>query len=310
MGRRPARRAPPAVPHAGARGRRDHPQGPHAARAGAGGLRAAHRAHQRRPRRPAASPRRWPPRSGLTDLAPTGPRRRRAARQARDVRARAPRPSGSATRWRRRARAGSATTTRARSPPSARAGSGRWTALRRRSAGRRARGGRRGAGRGGAARGRVGPRSLPAMLAAHPYEEPAYDVVELADAGLRRHAAPAGSADWPSRPRCAAFADAVAAALPATAHGVRVGGRPRPRRTHASRCAGARATSCSTEVARSDADVYVTSDLRHHPAGGVPRARAARRWSTSPTGRPSGPGCRWSEARLTEPRWAIRWRPG
>ena len=46
------------------------------------------------------------------------------------------------------------------------------------------------------------------------------------------------------------------------------------------RCAGAPATSCSTRALTSDADVYVTSDLRHHPAGRVPgagRAVAARR---------------------------------
>ncbi len=57
----------------------------------------------------------------------------------------------------------------------------------------------------------------------------------------------------------------MAGALPATAHGVRVGGDP----TGWSAgwpCAGERATSCSTTVRRTDADVYVTSDLRHHPA--------------------------------------------
>ena len=62
------------------------------------------------------------------------------------------------------------------------------------------------------------------------------------------------------------FAATVAAALPATAHGVRVAGdRERPVRTVAL-CGGA-GDFLLDELAASDADVYVTSDLRHHPAG-------------------------------------------
>jgi len=62
------------------------------------------------------------------------------------------------------------------------------------------------------------------------------------------------------------FAETVAAALPRTAHGVRVAGDPdRPVRTVAL-CGGA-GDFLLDQLAASEADVYVTSDLRHHPAG-------------------------------------------
>ncbi|SFC68243.1 dinuclear metal center protein, YbgI/SA1388 family [Nocardioides terrae] len=62
------------------------------------------------------------------------------------------------------------------------------------------------------------------------------------------------------------FAETVAAALPRTAHGVRVAGDPdRPVRTVAL-CGGA-GDFLLDQLAASRADVYVTSDLRHHPAG-------------------------------------------
>ena len=70
------------------------------------------------------------------------------------------------------------------------------------------------------------------------------------------------------------FADQVSAALPPTAHGVRVAGdrdagsRPWP-------SAAGRETSCSTPCLSTDADVYVTSDLRHHRAAEFRRARRA-----------------------------------
>ena len=105
-----------------------------------------------------------------------------------------------------------------------------------------------------------------AMLAAHPYEEPAYDVFELG----------AGSAD-PTRGHgrigellepisLKQFGELVYDALPNTAHGVRVAGHPdRLIRTVA---VGAGAGDSLLDlVAQSEADVYVTSDLRHHRAG-------------------------------------------
>lgn len=61
------------------------------------------------------------------------------------------------------------------------------------------------------------------------------------------------------------FAALVCDALPATPRGVLVGGDPdRPVRTVAV-CGGA-GDFLLDQVRRVDADVYVTSDLRHHPA--------------------------------------------
>ena len=58
------------------------------------------------------------------------------------------------------------------------------------------------------------------------------------------------------------------------------------------------------DVRRSDVDVYVTSDLRHHPACEF-LEHEAQRWSTSRTGLRSGPGCRWwrVESRATRGRY-------
>ena len=103
---------------------------------------------------------------------------------------------------------------------------------------------------------------LAALKAAHPYETPAYDVIELA---------PEPSGDGFGRVGAVApttlrgFAEQVAAALPAHASGVRVAGDPdRPVRRVAV-LAGA-GDSFLDAARHSGADVYVTSDLRHHPA--------------------------------------------
>jgi dinuclear metal center YbgI/SA1388 family protein len=103
-----------------------------------------------------------------------------------------------------------------------------------------------------------------ALLAAHPYEEPAYDVVELAPA------APAGTGsgrlgDVPPT-TLGAFAEAVRHALPATAAGVRFAGDPDRQVRRVAVCGGAGDFMLDAVLA-SDADVYVTSDLRHHVAG-------------------------------------------
>ncbi|HQR28304.1 MAG TPA: Nif3-like dinuclear metal center hexameric protein [Nocardioides sp.] len=103
-----------------------------------------------------------------------------------------------------------------------------------------------------------------AMLAAHPYEEPAWDLLELADAGTSTTGT-GRVGDLPAATTLHDLAAALAQALPATAHGVRVGGDPdRPVRRVAV-CAGA-GDFLLDQLADSDADVFVTSDLRHHPA--------------------------------------------
>ena len=104
---------------------------------------------------------------------------------------------------------------------------------------------------------------LAALLAAHPYEEPAFDLVELADP--RTSATGSGRIGSLAPTTLGAFAGTVSAALPATAHGVRVAGDPERPVRRVAVCGGA-GDFLLDEVRRSDADVYVTSDLRHHPA--------------------------------------------
>lgn len=112
----------------------------------------------------------------------------------------------------------------------------------------------------------IAPRRLRAhviraLLAAHPYEEPAYDVTELAGVpsglGLGRIGTLAAPTTF------GAFTEAVAAALPATSWGVRGAGSPqRPVRTVA--VCGGSGDSLAAAAAALGADVLVTSDLKHH----------------------------------------------
>jgi dinuclear metal center YbgI/SA1388 family protein len=102
-----------------------------------------------------------------------------------------------------------------------------------------------------------------AMRAAHPYEEPAYDVVELADG--ENGTTGTGRLGTIAPVTLAEFAATVAEALPRTHHGVRVAGDPQRRIRRVAVCGGA-GDFLLDSVLRTDADVYVTSDLRHHPA--------------------------------------------
>lgn len=107
---------------------------------------------------------------------------------------------------------------------------------------------------------------LGALLAAHPYEEPAYDVTELA--GVPADPATAfgigrvGELDTAMTLR--EFTERVAQRLPATAWGVRAAGDPDAviRRVAVSSGAG---DSFLGTVAGLYVDCFVTSDLRHHP---------------------------------------------
>lgn len=102
-----------------------------------------------------------------------------------------------------------------------------------------------------------------ALLAVHPYEEPAWDVVEIADAGLATTGT--GRIGTVSPQSLRSFAETVASVLPETAHGVRVAGDPESVVRRVALCGGA-GDFLLDAVRRTDADVYVTSDLRHHPA--------------------------------------------
>jgi dinuclear metal center YbgI/SA1388 family protein len=111
-------------------------------------------------------------------------------------------------------------------------------------------------------------RVVDALRSVHPYEEPAYDVLELAQVpgegtSSRGHGR-IGRLASPTTLR--GFAEQVCAVLPATAHGVRVAGDPdRPVQTVV---VGSGAGDFMLDtVLGTDADVYLTSDLRHHRAG-------------------------------------------
>jgi len=104
---------------------------------------------------------------------------------------------------------------------------------------------------------------LAALRAAHPYEEPAFDVFALAafpgNVGLGR----TGALASPITLR--AFVSRVARALPETSWGVRAAGDPNAPVSRVALCGGA-GDSLLAEVAAAGVDVYVTADLRHHPA--------------------------------------------
>ena len=105
-----------------------------------------------------------------------------------------------------------------------------------------------------------------ALRAVHPYEEPAFDVIELADVP-GRDAAGSGRVGRLAEPTTLrAFAEHVCDVLPDTAHGVRVGGDPDRAVETVAVTSGAGDFLLDTVLA-TGADVYVTSDLRHHRAG-------------------------------------------
>ena len=108
---------------------------------------------------------------------------------------------------------------------------------------------------------------LEALRAVHPYEEPAYDVFELADVpGTGKAARGSGRIGRLSQPTTLrAFAEQVDRVLPQTSHGVRVGGDPDRVVETVAVTSGAGDFLLET-VLGTDADVYVTSDLRHHRA--------------------------------------------
>ena len=110
---------------------------------------------------------------------------------------------------------------------------------------------------------------LAAMRAAHPYEEPAFDIFALVpapgDTGLGR----IGVLERPEPLRD--FVSRVGSALPRTSWGVRAAGDPDLPVSRVAVCGGAGDSLLAT-AARADVQAYVTSDLRHHPADEQRRA--------------------------------------
>jgi dinuclear metal center YbgI/SA1388 family protein len=112
---------------------------------------------------------------------------------------------------------------------------------------------------------------LSAMRAAHPYEEPAFDVIALAplptDVGLGR------IGTLPKPESLTAFVSRVQAALPQTSWGVRAAGEPDTTVSRVAVCGGA-GDSLLDAAAAAGVQAYVTADLRHHPADEHRRASA------------------------------------
>lgn len=126
---------------------------------------------------------------------------------------------------------------------------------------------------------------IAALRAAHPYEEPAYDILVQAPLPSRRGTGRVG--ELADAPTLSQFVTRAAAVLPATAWGLRAAGDPdQPIRTVAV-CGGSGA-SLAEQARRSGADVFLTSDLKHHstletvterPPGGMALVDAAH-WAT------------------------------
>ena len=105
---------------------------------------------------------------------------------------------------------------------------------------------------------------LEAIRGAHPYEEPAFDVFALAPLPVcRRDRTHLHVAEVPET--LAAFVSRVTQRLPATSWGVRAAGDPDAVVSRVAVCGGA-GDSLLEEVAAAGVEVYLTADLRHHPA--------------------------------------------
>jgi dinuclear metal center YbgI/SA1388 family protein len=123
----------------------------------------------------------------------------------------------------------------------------------------------------------VAPRArrravLAALLAAHPYEEPAYDVLEMAGLPGRRGLGRVG--ELPTGVTLAAFTSTAARALPRTAWGVRAAGDPARMVRRVAVCGGA-GGELAGAAAAAGADVLLTADLRHHQASEIGEEGAA-----------------------------------
>jgi hypothetical protein len=133
----------------------------------------------------------------------------------------------------------------------------------------------------------VAPRArrsavIRALLDAHPYEQPAWDVLELAVMAGPRGLGRVG--ELRSATTLAEFTAHAAASLPRTAWGVRAAGDPaRVVRTVA--VCGGSGGDLAEAARQAGADVLLTSDLKHHATsevvadGGVALVDAAH-WAT------------------------------
>ena len=114
----------------------------------------------------------------------------------------------------------------------------------------------------------VAPRRLraavvAAMRTAHPYEEPAFDVLELAGWDAETGIGRVGR--LPDPMTLHEFGTRVAASLPRTAQGVRLAGDLDAMVARVA-VVGGSGDSLFDAVRAAEVDAYLTADLRHHPA--------------------------------------------
>lgn len=113
---------------------------------------------------------------------------------------------------------------------------------------------------------------LSALRSAHPYEEPAFDIVEMASEDDATTAPGLGRiGELPEPMTLRDFTQQVADALPETVWGVRSAGDPDALIKRVAVCSGS-GDSLLDEVRSLGVDAYVTSDLRHHPVDEYLRA--------------------------------------
>jgi putative NIF3 family GTP cyclohydrolase 1 type 2 len=105
---------------------------------------------------------------------------------------------------------------------------------------------------------------LAALRTAHPYEEPAFDLVALTDTAPespRRGLGRVG--DLPAPVSLDEFLDRVHERLPRTAWGIRATGDPERQVRRVAVCGGS-GGELADAAAAAGADVFLTSDGRHH----------------------------------------------
>lgn len=112
---------------------------------------------------------------------------------------------------------------------------------------------------------RLRTRLIDVLRAAHPYEEPAFDILALnPDTPLDQAPGLGRIGELPEPMTLREFTQQVADALPETVWGVRAAGDPDQMVRTVAVSSGS-GDGFLADVAKLGVDVYVTSDLRHHP---------------------------------------------
>jgi dinuclear metal center YbgI/SA1388 family protein len=102
-----------------------------------------------------------------------------------------------------------------------------------------------------------------ALRAAHPYEEPAFDLLQMVAVPGRRGTGRVG--ELPGAVSLREFVERATAVLPATAWGLRAAGDPARSVRTVAVCGGS-GSPYIEDARRAGADVFLTADLKHHPA--------------------------------------------